>query len=84
MENVDVLRHEFIGKMIANERTGMKGKVIDETKSSFLVKTESGRKRMLKQGSVFMVSTGKGEFTVGGNSILMKPEDRIKIKQSRG
>lgn len=83
MENVDVLRHEFIGKMIANE-AGIRGKVIDETKSSFLVKTGSGRKRMLKQGSVFTLSTGKGEFTMTGNSILMKPEDRIKIKQSRG
>lgn len=79
MENVEILRHEFIGKMVAGR--SVSGTVIDETKSSFLVRTANGRKRLLKHGLVFTVSTAKGDFTVKGNDILMKPEDRVKIKQ---
>jgi len=57
----------------------LQGKIIDETKNSFLIKTKNNmRKRILKQNLLFELKTQAGNIAIDGNSILMKPEDRIK------
>jgi len=81
MKNINILRGEFIGKQIKVMNKKIEGKIIDETKNSFLVKTkDSLKKRLLKKGNVFQLSLSYGDVFIEGNSILMKPEDRIKIK----
>ena len=84
MKNVDVLRGEFIGKRIRMEDKKIIGKIIDETKNSFLVKTRSNmKKRLLKQNNNFEIKLNSGYVDIDGNLILMKPEDRIKIRDCR-
>jgi|TARA_Y100000310_G_C20675381_1_gene812745 ribonuclease P protein subunit POP4 len=81
-KNTDILRGEFIGKQINVIDRGIAGKIIDETKNSFLVKTKNDlKKRLLKQNLRFELKLQSGNVTIEGNSILMRPEDRIKIKQ---
>ena len=75
------LRHEFIGREVKAVNSGIEGKVIDETKNSFLVKTKNDmKKRLLKQNSLFEFRSESGITVIDGNLILMRPEDRIKIK----
>jgi RNase P/RNase MRP subunit p29 len=72
----DVLQSEFIGRHIRVKSKKIEGMVIDETKNSFLVKTKTGNKRVLKNNSIFTFD----DIDVNGKLILMRPEDRIKIK----
>ena len=75
------LRQEFIGKEVKVADGNIEGRIIDETKNSFLIKTKGNlKKRLLKQNSSFQFKSGNDEFFVDGNLILMRPEDRIKIK----
>lgn len=80
MQEIDILRGEFIGKQVIIPRMKVEGKIIDETKNSFLVKTKNARKRILKANSLFHVRINSNFVVVDGNAISMKPEDRIKIK----
>ena len=80
-ENIDILRGEFIGKQVSIPGRKVEGKIIDETKNSFLVKTSNARKRILKANSLFHIKAGNSFVEVDGNAIAMKPEDRIKIKE---
>ena len=76
----DIMRHEFIGKRIKVGSRKVEGKVIDETKNSFLVQTEKGRKRLLKNNLKFEIKMDGKNLEIDGNKILMRPEDRIKIR----
>ena len=80
-KNIGILRGEFIGKRISIPGKKVEGKIIDETKNSFLVKTNNTRKRILKANSLFQIKTNNSFVEVDGNIIAMKPEDRIKIKE---
>ena len=79
-ENIDILRGEFIGKQVSIPGIKLEGRIIDETKNSFLVMTKNARKRILKANSLFQIKMDEGFVEVDGNAISMKPEDRIKIK----
>jgi len=77
----DILQGEFIGRQIRVKGKEIEGKIIDETKNSFLVKTKSNlKKRLLKKDYIFEFKLSSGNFDIEGSSILMKPEDRIKMK----
>ena len=78
--NINILRGEFIGKQVSVPSKKVEGKIIDETKNSFLVKTNNARKRILKANSLFQIKINDYFVEVDGNTISMKPEDRIKIK----
>ena len=48
-DNIDLLRGEFIGKEVKVHNKKIEGRIIDETKNSFLINTKNdGRKRLLK------------------------------------
>ena len=51
----------------------LEGKVIDETKSTLLLETESGIKRVIKDGNRFIVHMNKKEIKVSGKDISMRP-----------
>ncbi|MAE42852.1 hypothetical protein CMO93_03700 [Candidatus Woesearchaeota archaeon] len=81
-KNVDILRGEFIGKQVKALNKGTEGKIIDESKNSFLIRTKNNmKKRLLKQNALFELKLKSGNALIDGNSILMKPEDRIKIRK---
>lgn len=72
------LAGEFIGKRLEVLRSSagsflkITGKVIDETKNTFSVETQSGIKTVPKKGCVFRI----GEDVVSGDDIMFRAEDR--------
>ena len=77
---LEFLKSEFIGKYVKVKNRNAEGKVIDETKNSLLLKTERSKKRFLKENCIFEFILTDGNITIDGKSILMRPEERIKIK----
>lgn len=75
-------QQEFIGEQIEiiqsnnKEQTGIKGKIIDETKNTFKIKTINKTITILKTDKKFKINNQK----IDGNKINKRPEERIKIK----
>ena len=74
------LKQEYIGSdmeiVSSKNKTliGLKGRIIDETKNTFKVKTNQKIKTVLKNGNKFKINNQEIE----GNKILKRPENRIK------
>ncbi len=75
---------EFIGEEVLvkssadRSRQGLKGRILDETKNTFAVKTLDGRKVVVpKKGSVFVFIEHGVE--VDGSLVALRPEDRTKM-----
>jgi RNase P/RNase MRP subunit p29 len=81
--NNNFLKKEFIGKNIvivdsANQNyMNIKGKIINETKYTFVISFNNQKKRILKKNTKFMFIEEK-KFIVDGNKIIKKTEERIK------
>jgi len=56
---------------------GLEGRIVDETRGTFLVETAKGRKRVPKQGSRFLFPQLSREI-VPGEQLLVRPEERTK------
>ena len=90
MKAEELLRQEFIGCEIVvvdalnKASKGIKGNIIDETKNSFLVQTEKGAKRLLKNSITFKtrLKTKHGEKTciINGRLLQKRPHERIKLR----
>lgn len=79
----DVARRELIGLDVLIESPdrgfdGLQGRVVDETKHSFLVETPKGVKRAPKQGARFVFRVGAESVAIRGDDIMFQPEDRTK------
>lgn len=83
------LRGEFIGlrlKIISSpnkNNVGIEGKIIDETKNSFIIQkinqTKTYRKTIIKDQCLFEVTfKDDSKISVEGKTIALRPEDRIK------
>ena len=63
---------------------GVEGKVVDETKHSFvldvMVSNEKQRKQVMKKTIVFQLQINNEIYQVDGKMLEKRPEDRIKIK----
>jgi len=57
---------------------GLKGKVYNETKNTFVIETKNGLKRVGKKGKKFMLMNEKEKIYVDGDKINYRPEERIK------
>jgi len=77
-----ITQDELIGKdvEVVNARNpslkGMKGKITDETKNSFVLKTVKGSKRVMKKDADFHFANEN--ITIKGENLAKRPEDRIK------
>ncbi|MGB9748258.1 MAG: ribonuclease P protein subunit [Candidatus Woesearchaeota archaeon] len=76
----NIVNEEHIGKEIIveskNEQiNGLKGKIIDETKNTYTIKTKQGKKRIIKnQVKIIFL---KERIMVDGKKLLKRPEDRV-------
>ena len=76
----DILRIERIGQPVraldASCRAvrDLHGVIVDETKNTFLIQTQRGRKRVAKKGARFVFRFG----TLEGNDIQHAPSERLK------
>lgn len=82
--DADVARHELIGLEVEVRSahagwSGLSGKVVDETKHTFLVETASGSQLLVpKGGQEFVFRVGESRFAIRGDEIRFRPEDRTK------
>ena len=75
---------EFIGSAIrvmshSNTLfTGVEGEILDETARTFKVRSQGKLKIIPKATGKFMITSMGFNLKVQGNSILMRPEERLK------
>ena len=85
-----VIQGEFIGleaEVAKNSNPSfvkMKGKVIDETRNTFVVVHEGSRKIIPKDTSVFHLTMQDGTIVeIDGKLLVGRPEDRVKKRTRR-
>lgn len=82
------MAHTLVGleaevvKSSARQNTGLRGKVVDETKNLVVLETPEGDKRVPKASSVFRFflaeSEGGGHADVEGKKMMFRPVERAK------
>lgn len=85
MSKEQVYPHELVGQeIIVVEATnksdqGLRGRIVDETKSTIEVEDEVGRTRKLLKNTIKfkIVQTGQ---EIEGKTLIRRPEERIKGK----
>jgi len=81
---------EFIGlnaKVVKSTNpnyVGIRGKVVDETRNTLVIRQENEDKIVVKNVAVFHFTTPDGTVVeVDGNLIVGRPEDRVKKRLRR-
>lgn len=84
MKLSELARHEFIGLTIKitqarnKDLEGLQGKVINETKNSFVIKGKGAEKMILKN-QLLEIMIVENEAKIPAKLIRKRPEERIKI-----
>lgn len=85
----NVIRHELIGLAAEVVRasnpaqTGIRGRIVDETKRTLVFLTERGLRRIPKRFTVFRLELPDGTMVeVQGSALEMSPEKRVTIRGS--
>ena len=77
----EFLLSELIGEEVRIARAsskglqGFEGRIVDETRNTFLIEGAKGRKVVPKEGNWFAF----GKVTVQGKLLVCRPEDRTKV-----
>ncbi len=86
----NLVRHELIGLHVQviesknKEIVGLEGDIVDETRQSFVIRTEKSEKIVVKDECVFLFCLPTGVCVrVEGKILVSRPEDRIKKKLNR-
>jgi ribonuclease P protein subunit POP4 len=58
--------------------TRMSGTILDETARTFVLGINGSTKIVPKATGKFILSSKKHSFSINGNSIIMRPEERLK------
>lgn len=81
----EIISQEFIGTQSRVAQSfhagylGISGKIIDETKNTFLIQHEGETKRVVKDVTVFHFTFSDGTIVeIDGKLLVGKPEDRLK------
>jgi ribonuclease P protein subunit POP4 len=84
-----IVQGEFIGvdariaKSTQPASVGMKGKVIDETRNTFMMSYDKQKKTIIKDTAIFHFTLHDGTvIEIDGKLLVGRPEDRVK-KQIR-
>ncbi len=86
----DIIRYEFIGTEVKVAKSshsgyvGISGKVIDETRNTFVLEHEGKRKTVVKDAAIFHFKFPDGTIVeIDGNLLVGRPEDRLKKRVRR-
>lgn len=80
----DYLKFELIGLEVevvnAKNKSliGIKGKIVDETKNTFVIETDGKEKNLLKDQVTLIIDFKKEKIRVEGKLFLGRSEERIK------
>ena len=86
----NLMMHEMIGLKVKvgrstdRGRDNMNGKIVDETKNTFIIATAKGEKVVPKNTAALEFMLGDERVMVEGANINYRPEDRIKACMRRG
>jgi ribonuclease P protein subunit POP4 len=80
MKTADLARHELIGLDVTF--AGRSGRIVDETKHTFVVETAAGAITVPKAGRSFRFVVDGKNVEVEGDEIMFQPEDRTKKVRS--
>lgn len=82
---LQILKSNFIGAFLEvvhhkkQTRLYPKGKIVDETKNSFIIETQVGEKRILKQNNTFIITLPNGKkYKIEGTLLIGNIWDRLK------
>ena len=82
----NIASHEFIGLKTeivdsSNEKLlGLKGKIVDETRSMFGIETTKGVKKIPKAHNKWKFSIQNQDVILFGESLCKRPSDRVRMK----
>jgi ribonuclease P protein subunit POP4 len=86
----NIIRCEFIGTeaKVAKSKhqgyVGISGKIIDETRNTFVILHEGERKRVIKDSAVFHFKFSDGTIVeIDGKLLMGRPENRLKKRVRR-
>ncbi len=83
-ENKDLVKRELIGTYIEITDSknptlkGLKGKIINETKNIFTIKTEKGEKKLIKNQIKMLIKENNKKIEIEGSKLVGRLEDRLK------
>ena len=86
-----ILSEELIGagcsidKSTDKARIGLTGTIVDETKNTFIIRTDQGDKIIPKKECSFVIELDKRKYRIEGKMLVGRPEDRVKqgIRQKK-
>jgi len=86
----NMARHELIGLLAEVDSStnpclaGLSGRIVDETRNTFLIETIQGLKRIPKSIVGLIITLPSGQRArVAGSILISQPENRINKKISR-
>ncbi|MBD3249682.1 ribonuclease P protein subunit [Candidatus Woesearchaeota archaeon] len=80
----NIIRDELIGSSIEvidsknKSNIGLKGKIIDETQKTLVIKAKNTKKRVFKDNITFKIRYKGKELAVRGSLLTGRPKERIK------
>lgn len=84
MEKSRIVKDELIGRNVTIKECtdpswiNVSGRIIDETKNTFLIEIRGKQKRIAKNTAIFEFEYDRKKTIVEGNRLLYRPEDRVK------
>ena len=86
----NIARHELIGLRVTIAdssdpgQTGLSGRIVDETRNTFLLETMQGIKRIPKMNTSLIFELPKGQrLKIMGSILISQPENRINKRIQR-
>ncbi|MCS7124659.1 MAG: ribonuclease P protein component 1 [Candidatus Bathyarchaeota archaeon] len=86
----DIIRYEFIGTEVKVAKSknpscvGIRGKILDETRNTFIVLHDGERKMIVKNTAIFHFKFSDGTVVeIDGKLLVGRPEDRLKKRIRR-
>mgnify|MGYP005629402655 FL=1 len=83
---MNIITKEFIGSQLKvvdsrnKANIGIEGKVVDETKYTFRIKTRNGEKMLMKKNIVAEICYKGKKYKINGEKITKRPHERISTR----
>ena len=81
-EIMHLIKGELIEKKvrIISKTKEFNGKIVDETKNTFVVLIDGTQRKVLKASNKFQFNAGEKKITIKGEKLIASPEERSKTK----
>jgi ribonuclease P protein subunit POP4 len=86
----NIIRYEFIGIETEVKKSrhlgyvGIAGKIIDETRNTFIIEQEGNKRTVVKDAGIFHFKFSDGTIVeIDGKLLVGRPEDRLKKRVRR-